>query len=252
MDDMNFTGQTVLITGAGRGIGREIAFSFANRGASVMVNYPSPSEKLDAEKTVAEIQQKNGKALLFEADVRSGEQVDQMVSFMISEWGKIDVLVNNAGVTKDNLLVKMTEEDWKFVLDINLNGVFVTTKRVLKEMMQKRYGRVISISSIMGLSGNAGQANYAASKAGIIAFMKTVAKEFGSRGITANSIAPGFIETQMTQTLPEEVKKTFLNKVLIKRYGTASDIANSALFLASSYASYITGQVLVVDGGLIL
>jgi 3-oxoacyl-[acyl-carrier protein] reductase len=252
MDDMNFTGQTVLITGAGRGIGREIAFSFANRGASVMVNYPSPSEKLDAEKTVAEIQQKNGKALLFEADVRSGEQVDQMVSFMISEWGKIDVLVNNAGVTKDNLLVKMTEEDWKFVLDINLNGVFVTTKRVLKEMMQKRYGRVISISSIMGLSGNAGQANYAASKAGIIAFMKTVAKEFGSRGITANSIAPGFIETQMTQTLPEEVKKTFLNKVLIKRYGTASDIANSALFLASGYASYITGQVLVVDGGLIL
>jgi len=252
MDDMNFSGQTVLITGAGRGIGREIALSFASRGASVMVNYPSPSEKLDAEKTVAEIHQKNGKALLFEADVRSGEQVDQMVSFMISEWGKIDVLVNNAGVTKDNLLVKMTEEDWKFVLDINLNGIFTVTKRVLKEMMQKRYGRIISISSIMGLSGNVGQANYAASKAGIIAFMKTVAKEFGSRGITANSIAPGFIETQMTHTLPEEVKKSFLNKVLIKRYGTASDIANSALFLASSYASYITGQVLVVDGGLIL
>jgi 3-oxoacyl-[acyl-carrier protein] reductase len=252
MSDMDFTGKTVLITGSGRGIGREIALAFASRGASIMVNYPNPSEKTDALHCVEEIQASNAKALLFEADVRSAEAVDQMVQTMIQEWGKIDILINNAGVTKDNLLVKMTEEEWKFVLDINLNGVFTCTKRVVKEMMAKRFGRIISISSIMGLVGNAGQANYAASKAGIIAFMKSVAKEFGSRNITANCIAPGFIETQMTHSLPEEVKKTFLNKVLIKRYGSAADIANAALFLASDLASYMTGQVLVVDGGLIL
>jgi 3-oxoacyl-[acyl-carrier protein] reductase len=249
---MDFNGKTVLVTGSGRGIGREIALAFASRGASVMVNYPNLSEKADAENCVEAILAKNTKALLYEADVRSVEDVDKMVQTMVREWGKIDILINNAGVTKDNLLVKMTEEDWKFVLDINLNGVFTCTKRVVKEMMAKRFGRIISISSIMGLVGNAGQSNYAASKAGIIALMKSVAKEFGSRNITANAIAPGFIETQMTHSLPEEVKKSFLNQVLIKRYGSATDIANCALFLASDLASYITGQVLVVDGGLIL
>lgn len=252
MNDLDFTGKTVLITGSGRGIGRELALAFASHGASIMVNYPNPTEKPDALSCVDEITAKNSKALLYEADVRSKENVDKMVNYMVQEWGKIDILINNAGVTKDNLLVKMTEEDWNFVLDINLNGVFTCTKRVLKEMMAKRFGRIISISSIMGLVGNAGQANYAASKAGIIAFMKSVAKEFGSRNITANCIAPGFIETQMTISLPEEVKKSFLNKVLIKRYGSAIDIANTALFLASDLASYMTGQVLVVDGGLIL
>jgi len=252
MIDLDFSGKTVLITGGGRGIGREIALSFATHGASVLVNYPSPSEKPDAFSTSEEIKQKNAQALIYEADVRSTEQVDQMVQYMISQWGHIDILINNAGVTKDNLLLKMNEEEWKFVLDINLGGVFNCTKRVVKEMMQKRMGRIISISSIMGLAGNAGQSNYAASKAGIIAFMKSVAKEFGSRNITANCIAPGFIETQMTKDLPEEVKKAFLSQVLVKRYGTAQDIANAALFLASDLASYITGQVLVIDGGLIL
>lgn len=252
MNDFDFSGKTVLVTGSGRGIGREIALSFADRGAFVMVNYPTPNEKEEAESCVRLIQAKNTKAMIFEADVRSAVDVDKMIQTMVKEWGKVDILINNAGITKDNLLIKMTEEDWKLVLDINLNGVFTCTKRVIKEMMTKRYGRIVSISSIMGLVGNAGQANYAASKAGIIAFMKSVAKEFGSRNITANAIAPGFIETQMTQVLPEEVKKSFLNKVLIKRYGNAEDIANTALFLASDMASYITGQVLVVDGGLIL
>jgi 3-oxoacyl-[acyl-carrier protein] reductase len=252
MNDLDFSEKTVLITGAGRGIGRELALTFASRGASVMINYPNPAEKADALSCAQEIESINAKALLFEADVRSSVDVDKMVQSMIQEWGKIDILINNAGVTRDNLLVKMTEEEWKLVLDINLNGVFTCTKRVVKEMMAKRFGRIISISSIMGIVGNAGQANYAASKAGIIAFMKTVAKEFGSRNITANAIAPGFIETQMTQSLPEEVKKSFLSKVLIKRYGSATDIANTALFLASDLASYMTGQVLVVDGGLIL
>lgn len=252
MSDLDFSGKTVLVTGAGRGIGRELALAFASRGASVMINYPNPAEKEDALSCAQEISSKNAKALLFEADVRSSADVDKMVQMMILEWGKVDILVNNAGVTKDNLLLKMTEEEWKLVLDINLNGAFNCTKRVVKEMMAKRFGRIISLSSVMGIVGNAGQANYAASKAGIIALMKSVAKEFGSRNITANTIAPGFIETLMTASLTDEVKKTFLNKVLIKRYGTATDIANTALFLASDLASYMTGQVLVVDGGLIL
>lgn len=252
MSDLDFSGKTVLVTGAGRGIGRELALAFASRGASVMINYPNPAEKEDALSCAQVISSKNAKALLFEADVRSSADVDKMVQMMILEWGKVDILINNAGVTKDNLLLKMTEEEWKLVLDINLNGAFNCTKRVVKEMMAKRFGRIISLSSVMGIVGNAGQANYAASKAGIIALMKSVAKEFGSRNITANTIAPGFIETLMTASLPDEVKKTFLNKVLIKRYGTATDIANTALFLASDLASYMTGQVLVVDGGLIL
>jgi len=175
-----------------------------------------------------------------------------MVSQAVQEFGKIDILVNNAGITKDNLLIKMSPHDWQNVIDINLTGTFNCTKRVVKEMMKNKYGRIVNISSIMGIIGNAGQANYAASKAGIIAFTKSVAKEFGSRNITANVVAPGYIKSPMTDNLAENIKKAFFDKVIIKRFGKAEDISNAILFLASDLASYITGQVLVVDGGLTL
>jgi len=252
MGDLDFSGKTVLITGAQRGIGREVALAFAARGARIFFNYPNQEEELSAIETVTLIEKLGAEATKYKADVRNTFEIDDMVTDIIQQSKHIDILINNAGVTKDNLLVKMTEEDWKFVLDVNLNGVFNCTKRVVKEMMQKRQGRIVSIASVMGLSGNAGQSNYAASKAGIIAFTKSVAKEFGSRNITANCVAPGYIETKMTEALPEEFKKTFLEKVFIKRYGQARDIANAVLFLSSDMAGYITGQVVVVDGGLIL
>lgn len=252
MSDLDFSGKTVVITGAGRGIGREIALAFANKGAWIIANYPNQEEEANAIETVELVKKLGANAIKYQADVRSPIEIDQMVTEIIQKSGKIDVLINNAGVTKDNLVLKMTEDDWKFVMDVNLNGVFNSTKRIVKEMMQKRYGRIVCISSVMGISGNAGQSNYAASKAGIIAFTKSIAKEFGSRNITANCIAPGYIETKMTETLPEDFKKAFISKVVIKRYGQARDIANAALFLSSDMAEYITGQVLVVDGGLIL
>lgn len=252
MNDLDFSGKIVLVTGGERGIGQRICFDFAERGANVVVNYPFLSELENAEKTKKEIKDKGGHAICLQADVRDAKQIDEMVVKITESFGKIDILVNNAGVTKDNLLIKMSEEDWQYVINVNLTGVFNCTKRVIKEMMKTRYGRIVNISSIMGLAGNIGQANYAASKGGIVAFTKSVAKEFGSRNITVNAVAPGYIMTSMTEVLQDETKDTFLNKVLIKRFGEPKDISNAVLFLASEMANYITGQVIVVDGGLIL
>lgn len=252
MNELDFSGKTVLVTGGERGIGKNICLDFALHHANVVVNYPSSEELCEAEKTLNEISKIGSKALILRADVRNFDEVDKMVTQAVEEFGRIDILVNNAGITKDNLLIKMSSQDWQQVIDVNLTGTFNCTKRVVKEMMKNKYGRIVNISSIMGLIGNAGQANYAASKAGIIAFTKSVAKEFGSRNITANVVAPGYIKSSMTDNLPENIKKTFLDKVVIKRFGEAEDISNAIIFLASNFANYITGQVLIVDGGLTL
>ncbi|HOI24979.1 MAG TPA: 3-oxoacyl-[acyl-carrier-protein] reductase [Caldisericia bacterium] len=249
---LDFNGKNVLITGAQRGIGKEIALGFARSGANVLVNYPFEAERSAAEDTVEQIQAEGVSALMVQADVRSGEEVDQMVETMIKSWGSIDILINNAGITKDKLLIKMSDEEWQSVIDINLGGTFRCSRRVSKEMMSKRYGRIVNISSVMGLQGNAGQSNYAASKGGIISFTKSMAKEFGARNITVNCVAPGYISTAMTTVLPDAIRQSFIQRVLIKREGSPEDIMNAVLFLASDQASYITGQVIVVDGGLTL
>ena len=249
---LDFNGKNVLITGAQRGIGKEIALGFARSGANVLVNYPFEAERSAAEDTVEQIQAEGVSALMVQADVRSGEEVDQMVETMIKSWGSIDILINNAGITKDKLLIKMSDEEWQSVIDINLGGTFRCSRRVSKEMMSKRYGRIVNISSVMGLQGNAGQSNYAASKGGIISFTKSMAIEFGARNITVNCVAPGYISTAMTTVLPDAIRQSFIQRVLIKREGSPEDIMNAVLFLASDQASYITGQVIVVDGGLTL
>jgi 3-oxoacyl-[acyl-carrier protein] reductase len=249
---LDFNNKNVLITGAQRGIGKEIALGFARSGANVLINYPFESERSAAEETAEQIKAEGASTLMVQADVRSGEEIDHMVETMITSWGSIDILVNNAGITKDKLLIKMSDEEWQSVIDINLGGTFRCSRRVSKEMMSKRYGRIINISSVMGLQGNAGQSNYSASKGGIIAFTKSMAKEFGARNITVNCVAPGYISTAMTSVLPETLRQSFINRVLIKREGSPEDIMNAVLFLASDQASYITGQVIVVDGGLTL
>lgn len=249
---LDFNGKNVLITGAQRGIGKEIALGFARSGANVLINYPFESERPAAEETAEQIKAEGASALMVQADVRSGEEIDHMVETMITSWGSIDILVNNAGITKDKLLIRMSDEEWQSVIDINLGGTFRCSRRVSKEMMTKRYGRIVNISSVMGLQGNVGQSNYSASKGGIIAFTKSMAKEFGARNITVNCVAPGYISTAMTSVLPESLRQNFINRVLIKREGSPEDIMNAVLFLASDQASYITGQVIVVDGGLTL
>jgi 3-oxoacyl-[acyl-carrier protein] reductase len=249
---LDFTAKNVLITGAQRGIGKEIALGFARSGANIMVCYPFEGERSAAEETAEQIRAEGASVMIFQADVRSSEEIDQMVESMIKSWGSVDVLVNNAGITKDKLLIKMSDEEWQSVIDINLGGTFRCSRRVSKEMMSKRYGRIVNISSVMGLQGNAGQSNYSASKGGIIAFTKSMAKEFGARNITVNCVAPGYISTAMTSVLPETVRQSFINRVLIKREGSPEDIMQAVLFLASDQASYITGQVIVVDGGLTL
>lgn len=252
MNDLDFSGKTVLVTGGERGIGQRVCLDFALHSANVVINYPIEEEYNEAEKTLEKVESFNAKAIAVKADVRDTKEVDEMVLKSLKEFGKIDILVNNAGVTKDNLLIKMDPKDWQYVIDVNLTGTFNCTKRIVREMMKNRFGRIINISSVMGIVGNVGQANYAASKAGIIAFTKSIAKEFGSRNITANVVAPGYIMSSMTEALPEETKKAFLDKVIIKRFGVTEDVSNTILFLASNLASYITGQVLIVDGGLTL
>jgi 3-oxoacyl-[acyl-carrier protein] reductase len=249
---LDFSGKNILVTGAQRGIGKAIVLGFAASGGNVLINYPVEAEKTAALETAEMVKSLGGNALIFEADVCDAGSVDAMVAFMKAEWGTIDVLVNNAGITRDKLVIKMSEEDWQKVMDINLGGTFRCTRSVLREMMSKRYGRIINISSVMGIQGNAGQSNYAASKGGIIAFTKSIAKEFGARNITVNCVAPGYISTAMTTVLPDVLRTSFLDRVLIKREGLPEDIMQAVLFLASDQAGYITGQVIVVDGGLTL
>lgn len=245
---MTLTDKVAIVTGSGRGIGKAIALRLAQAGAAVVTN--SSSDAAPAELVAAEIKALNGKALAIHGDVSSAESVTKLVDAAVSAFGKVDILVNNAGITRDRLLMRMTDEDWDKVIAVNLRSVFLCTRAVLKHMTRQRWGRIINMSSVVGVAGNAGQANYAASKAGIIGFTKSIAKEVASRGITVNAIAPGFIETQMTEHLEEAWKQEILKRIPAGFLGTPEDIAGAVAFLASEEARYITGHVLNIDGGM--
>lgn len=240
----------VLITGGSRGIGKETAKVYAENGYDVAINYVS--DKTDVEGIKKEFQDMGVKCLMIKADVSNEEDVNNMVEKVISEFGKIDVLVNNAGITKDTLLMRMSKEDFDKVIDINLKGTFLVTKAVSKYMMKKRCGSIINLSSVVGVAGNSGQSNYSASKAGIIGFTKSIAKELASRNIRANAVAPGFIETDMTNVLKDEVKESIGNQIPLKRMGTAKEVAEVIYFLGTEKSSYITGQVINIDGGMVM
>ncbi|KSU85041.1 3-oxoacyl-[acyl-carrier-protein] reductase [Fictibacillus enclensis] len=243
-------GKTVLVTGASRGIGRAIALELAKNGAKVAVNYAGNEAK--AKEVVEEIIAMGQEAIAVQANVADSESVTGMVKRVIEEFGSLDILVNNAGITKDNLLMRMKEEEWDSVLNTNLKGVFLCTKAVTRQMMKQRKGRIINISSIVGVSGNPGQANYVAAKAGVIGLTKTTAKELASRNITVNAIAPGFIDTEMTEVLEENVKGEMLKAIPLARFGSTDDIASLVTFLAGDSSSYITGQTINVDGGMVM
>jgi 3-oxoacyl-[acyl-carrier protein] reductase len=243
------TGKVAIVTGGSRGIGRAVSLRLARAGADVVVVFAGNREK--AEAVVGEIQEMGRRSVAIQADVSQAEQVDAMVKQVIEAFGRIDILVNNAGITRDNLLLRLKEEDWDAVLNTNLKGVFLCTKAVTRQMMKQRFGRIINISSVVGLIGNPGQANYVAAKAGVIGLTKTAARELASRGITVNAIAPGFIDTDMTAVLGEETRKQMLGQIPLGRFGTAEDVAGAVAFLASDDAAYITGQTLNVDGGMV-
>lgn len=247
---MLLEGKTAVITGAGRGIGRAIALRLASEGANIVINdIPSSA---DAQNTVEEVKAIGVKAIAVLCDVRVPEDMTMLMEKAKEEFGSIDILVNNAGITRDTLLMRMSEKDWDDVLEINLKGAFNATKAACKYMVKQRGGVIINMSSVVGIMGNAGQVNYSASKAGLIGMTKSVAKEFAPRGIRCNAIAPGFIRSDMTDQLPEDVKNTYLAGIPLKRFGTVEDIANAVLFLVSDQASYISGQVLHIDGGLVM
>lgn len=247
---MKLEGKNVLVTGASRGIGREIALELARQGANVAVNYAG-SEK-SANEVVDEIKALGGQSFAVQANVADNEAVAAMTKQVVDQFGSLDILVNNAGITRDNLLMRMKEEDWDAVIDTNLKGVFLCTKAVTRQMMKQRSGRIINIASIVGVSGNPGQANYVAAKAGVIGLTKTTAKELASRGITVNAIAPGFITTDMTDKLSEEVRTEMLKQIPLARLGDPEDIAKVVVFLASDDSRYMTGQTLHVDGGMVM
>lgn len=240
--------RTVFITGGGRGIGKEVALKFAENGYNIVTNYVS--DKTDVEALKKEFEEKGVKSLIIKADVTDSEAIESLVKKAIEEFESIDVLVNNAGITKDNLLMRMSEEEFTKVIDVNLKGTYIVTKIVSKYMMKKRQGSIINLSSVVGVVGNAGQCNYSASKAGIIGFTKSIAKELASRNIRANAVAPGFIETDMTAILGENVKENIYNQIPLKRMGKAKEVANLVYFLGTEESSYITGQVISVDGGM--
>ena len=247
---MKLIGKTALVTGASRGIGREIALELARQGANVVVNYAGSEAK--AYEVVEEIKGIGQEAIAIQCDVSNNESVTDMIKATIDHFGKIDILVNNAGITRDNLLMRMKENEWDDVININLKGVFLCTKAVTRQMMKQRYGRIINISSVVGVSGNPGQANYVAAKAGVIGLTKTSAKELASRGITVNAIAPGFITTEMTDQLTEEIQNEMLKMIPLAQFGEPKDIANSVVFLASDDSRYITGQTIHVNGGMVM
>jgi len=247
---MKLAGKVAIVTGSGRGIGREIALKLAADGADVVINdvgNPAP-----AEETAAAITKLGRRSLVLMGDVSITEDVNKLVETTVTTLGKVDILVNNAGITRDGLAMRMSDEDWDKVLTVNLKGVFLCTRAALRPMLKARAGRIISLSSIVGIIGNAGQANYASAKAGIIGFTKSIAKEVASRGITVNAVAPGFIDTAMTQALPEERRKELAGHIPAGYLGEPRDIAEGVAFLASDAARYITGQVLTIDGGISL
>ncbi len=243
-------GKVVVVTGASRGSGRAIALKLADEGAKVVVNYSGSQAK--AEEVVAMIQEGGGEAIAVQASVSQTEEVTALMDTAVKTFGSLDILVNNAGITRDNLLMRMKENEWDDVLDTNLKGVFLCTKAVTRQMMKQRAGRIINISSIVGVAGNAGQANYVAAKAGVIGLTKTTAKELASRNILVNAIAPGFIETEMTDQLPEDIKQGMLTQIPLAKLGQPEDIAKAVVFLASEDANYMTGQTLHIDGGMVM
>ena len=243
-------GKRALVTGASRGIGRAIALRLAAEGASVAVNYHSGEN--EAASVVSEITASGGTAIAFQASVASAEEANRLVDATVEALGGIDILVNNAGITRDNLLMRLSEDDWDAVLDTNLKGAFLCTKAAIRPMLRQRSGRIVNMSSIVAITGNPGQANYTAAKAGLIGFTKTIAREVASRGITVNALAPGFIETQMVEAIPEDLRKQILERIPLGQFGTPDDVARSVVFLASDDGAYITGQVIGIDGGLSL
>ncbi|ABB15691.1 3-oxoacyl-[acyl-carrier-protein] reductase [Carboxydothermus hydrogenoformans] len=247
---MNFSGKVVLVTGASRGIGRKIAERFALAGAKVGINYAH--NDLLASQLKEELESKGAEVLLVKGDVSQKEEVERIFKELVTTFGKIDIVVNNAGITKDKLLLRMSYDDFDSVIKTNLYSTFLVTREAAKIMLKQRFGRIINISSVVGIKGNAGQANYAASKAAIIGFTKAVALELASRGITVNAVAPGYIKTDMTEKLDEKVKEALLNAIPAERLGTPDDVAAAVLFLASEGAGYITGQTIVVDGGMVM
>ena len=243
--------KTVLITGGSRGIGKAVAVKYAENGYQIVINYVS--DKTDTQALEKELKEHGASdVLLVKADVTNSDQVEELVKKAVEKFETIDVLVNNAGITRDNLLIRMTEEEFDKVIETNLKGTYIVTKAVTKYMMKKRKGSIINLSSVVGVAGNAGQCNYSASKAGIIGFTKSVAKELASRNIRANAVAPGFIETDMTAVLSDEIKENIHNQIPLKRMGTAKEVANLIYFLGSDESSYITGQVINIDGGMVM
>ena len=246
---MRLENKVALITGGARGIGQAIAMTFAREGADIVV----ADVNLEiAQKTASDIEGLGRKAMALAMDVTNYEIVEEGINKILDKMGKVDILVNNAGITKDNLILRMSQADWDAVINVNLKGTFNCIKAVSRPMVKQRSGRIISIASIIGLMGNPGQANYAASKAGIIALTKTVAKELASRNINANAVAPGFIQTEMTAKLSEEIKKKMLEAIPLGKLGTPEDVANVCLFLASAESNYITGQTITIDGGMVM
>ncbi|CDQ19773.1 3-oxoacyl-[acyl-carrier-protein] reductase [Halobacillus karajensis] len=242
--------QVALVTGASRGIGRAIALELASQGAKVAVNYAGSEDK--AEAVVQEIKERGGVGIKIQANVSKDADVKRMVKKVVDEFGRLDILVNNAGITKDNLLMRMKEEEFDDVIDTNLKGVFLCTKGVTRQMMKQKYGRIINVASIVGVSGNPGQANYVAAKAGVIGMTKSNAKELAARNIQVNAVAPGYISTDMTDSLTDEQREQMLSLIPLKRLGEAADVARVVRFLATEDAAYMTGQTLHVDGGMVM
>jgi len=247
---MLLANKTALVTGASRGIGRATALELAKAGAKIAVNYAG--NRAAAEEVVALIEAAGGQAFMVQADVGDTAAVDAMVKAVVERFGSIDILVNNAGITRDNLIMRMKEADWDAVIHTNLKGIFNCTKVVSKLMMKQRYGRIVNMTSVVGVMGNAGQSNYAAAKAGVIGFTKSMAKELASRNINVNAVAPGYISTDMTAELPEQAKTELQTQIPLQRLGTPADVAAAVLFLVSPGADYITGQTLHVDGGMVM
>lgn len=250
MVQIDLSDKVAVVTGGSRGIGKAISIALAQAGANVNIIYASKEDA--ALETRGEIAQLGGNAEIYKCNVADENMVEETLKKVVDKFGKIDILVNNAGINRDTLLLRMSVDDWESVMETNLKGAFLMTKHSIKYMIKGGYGRVINIGSVVGLTGNIGQANYAASKAGLIGFTKAIAIEYGSRKITSNLVAPGYIETEMTGSLLQNIRENFLNKIVLKRSGKPEDVANAVLFLASPLASYITGDVIVVDGGLSL